>query len=201
MEVDDLVCMIAAKLEQLDTSDSIESLISVFVEVLKCSTEEAKFFIDSANNDLSVAVSLYLEEQTFQQRRRFNTNTTKQNIPQSLLEYDPAFRRYRHMIVPIPGLSFDWEASVCPDTGVILFEHLPTGIKQRQVPPGFADADTDAPILHDTSTYLTQKDDKEKIEDDDRCQQYFNSMTHLQESQDSRMEDKDLIDDNSNNSL
>jgi hypothetical protein len=44
------------------------------------------------------------------------------------------------MLVPIAGLPEAWQASVCPHTGGIVFEHLPTGTKQSQVPPGFADA-------------------------------------------------------------
>jgi hypothetical protein len=49
MDVDDLVSMISSKLEHLDTSDSLESLIAVFMEVLKCSQKEAEFFLDSVS--------------------------------------------------------------------------------------------------------------------------------------------------------
>lgn len=49
MDVDDLVTMISTKLENLETSDSIDSLIAVFMEVLKCNYEEAAFFLDSVS--------------------------------------------------------------------------------------------------------------------------------------------------------
>jgi hypothetical protein len=49
MDVDDLVSMISSKLENLDTSDSFESLVAVIVEVLKCTSEEAAFFLDSVS--------------------------------------------------------------------------------------------------------------------------------------------------------
>lgn len=49
MDVDDLVSMISSKLEHLETCDSIDTLISVFVEVLKCTAEEAAFFLDSVS--------------------------------------------------------------------------------------------------------------------------------------------------------
>mmetsp|Transcript_18497 Transcript_18497/g.30832 ORF Transcript_18497/g.30832 Transcript_18497/m.30832 type:complete len:261 (+) Transcript_18497:166-948(+) len=152
MDVDDLVSMISSKLEHLDTSDSVDSLIAVFMEVLKCSREEAAFFLDSAGNDLSTAVSLYLEEQAFVNRRRANTSSAPQHLPPTMLEYDQSFRRYRQTPVQIAGLPEDWEASVCPFTGVILFEHLPTGMKQNQVPPGFADAPPEPPPMSSSSS-------------------------------------------------
>lgn len=97
-------------------------------------------FCVQAGNDLATAVSLYLEEQSYLNRRRANTSSAPQHLPPTILEYDPSFRRYRQVSVKIAGLPTDWEASVCPITGVVLFEHLPTGVKQNQVPPGFADA-------------------------------------------------------------
>lgn len=147
MDVDDLVSMISSKLEHLDTSDSLDSLIAVFMEVLACSREEAAFFLDSAGNDLSTAVSLFLEEQSFVNRRRANTSSAPQHLPPTILDYDQSFRRYRQVPVQIAGLPADWEASVCPITGVVLFEHLPTGMKQNQVPPGFADAAPELPAM------------------------------------------------------
>lgn len=137
MEVDDLVSAISSKLAQLETTDSLETRIAVFVEVLACGPEEASFFLDSANNDLPTAVALFLEEQSFN-RRRFNSNPSLQQLP---VEYNPVLRRYRRKIIVIPDLPVEWQASVCPTTGVVMFEHLPTGLTQNQVPPGFADAE------------------------------------------------------------
>lgn len=54
MDVDDLVSMISSKLENLETTDSLDSLIAVFVEVLKCKPEEASFFLDSVRCDCAV---------------------------------------------------------------------------------------------------------------------------------------------------
>lgn len=140
LDVEDLVSVISSKLERLNTSDSLDSLIAVFVEVLKCKPEEAAFFLDSASNDLPTAVSLYLEEQSFMNRRRQNNSIAPQHLPPTMLDYDSSFRRYRPIVVDIKDLPPNWQAVVCPITGVILFEHIPTGAKQNQVPPGFADA-------------------------------------------------------------
>lgn len=107
-----------------------------------------------ASNDLSTAVSLYLEELAFMSRRR-NNSLAPQHLPPTMLEYDPSFRRYRHMVVDILGLPEGWEARVCSITGVVLFEHLPTGTKQNQVPPGFADA---LPVPTSTSSTGTSND-------------------------------------------
>ena len=85
-------------------------------------------------------------------RRRPNNHAAPQHFPPAALEYDPSFRRYRHRAVIIKDLPPDWEATVCPISGMVLFEHLPTGTKQNQVPPGFADA---SPAGTSTSTCRT----------------------------------------------
>jgi hypothetical protein len=114
-----------------------------------------------------------LEEQAFENRRRPNNSTAPQHLPPVMLQYDPTFRRYRHRTFPIAGLPEDWEASVCPITGVVLFEHLPTGTKQNQVPPGFADALADTTTSSDatataTATTAASTDMEESCEMEDK---------------------------------
>jgi predicted patatin/cPLA2 family phospholipase len=58
MDLDDLVSMISSKMKNLDTADSLQSLIAVFVDVLKCSFEEAAFFLDSVSNILDALLDL-----------------------------------------------------------------------------------------------------------------------------------------------
>lgn len=48
-------------------------------------------------------------------------------------------RKYQERLVTIDGLDSDWSAFVDPFDGSIYFLHVPTGVRQKSVPGGFAD--------------------------------------------------------------
>jgi hypothetical protein len=142
--LEDLVEQICTKLGDLTTkAPSTESQIEAFIEVLQCSDQEAIFFLESANYDISTAVSLFLEEQQFSKRRALYADETSGRINFSR-EFTPVVvPRYTPRLVIIEGLAPEWEATVSPRSGRVAFTHTPTGTRQYEVPPGFADLHSD----------------------------------------------------------
>lgn len=53
--------------------------------------------------------------------------------------YTSRSTKWRERTLDIADLPADWRASVSVHTGQVLFTHIPTGVVQNFVPPGFAD--------------------------------------------------------------
>lgn len=98
--------------------------------MLSCTKNEAAFYLESSAWDIQTAVMLWLENNPSQSWSR--TGTVAQSI------FQPS-RKYQERLVSIEGLDPDWSAFVDPFEGTIYFLHVPTGVRQKTVPGGFAD--------------------------------------------------------------
>ena len=109
-----------------------EQSILAFIEVLDVAEHDAQFYLESSAWDIQTAVLLWLE----------NNPRGSSNIG----SYFPRRQRdqWAARDVVIEGLDSEWKAKVSKHKGTIYFEHIPTGITQNHVPPGFADAPMDA---------------------------------------------------------
>lgn len=118
-----------------------EGVIMVMVDVLQIPVDQAKFFLESANNDVAVAVDLHFEligEANSGKRVRHDPSAFSSfmsNVPSGA----SVRHRWQNRDVHILGLPEGWHASVSSITGQIMFRHTESGISQSEVPPGFAD--------------------------------------------------------------
>ncbi len=158
--------IVTAKLNTLSTNEDEkkEECTKAFIEVLGCSNSEASFYLESSAWDLEAAVVLWLESNTvnngssssrysyndhprpppmFMPSMPYNSMSSSYNPNNSNGLYGGAHKRYQPREVIIAGLPVDWRAEVNADNGIVQFVHIPTGVRQNNVPPGYADADED----------------------------------------------------------
>lgn len=135
-DLDDLVGQICSRLNDLKTVDRQQHL-DAFIEVLECSMQEATFFLESSDWDISTAVSLFLENQPNTKRRAIGN----EGIPERgcFMPIEPRKSRFIPKQIVIDHLTDGWEASVSPHSGQIVFFHPATLTRQYCVPPGFSD--------------------------------------------------------------
>jgi hypothetical protein len=154
-------------MDSLSTSSEEESeeerqaqSMHAFIEVLDCSNEEAHFYLESVMWDVPAAVVLWLENNPTRYDGDTQPRPDHQQRPQDL---------WVSRNVVIDGLNPEWNAFVDSRTGRIYFQHLPTGIVQKQVPPGFADKQPailptfeQSQIMGDTGMLKNDNDDNEQ---------------------------------------
>lgn len=105
----------------------------VLMEVLQVDWEQAKFFLESSQNDVAKAVNLHFE--------LADSNKNQQPSKRSRPIHNTHGRRHRWVERPveIAGLPPGWRAFVSRTQGNIVFEHLESKYQQNHVPEGFAD--------------------------------------------------------------
>jgi len=170
MDTDDILSQL---LNSLGTEDSNAQKIEAFITVLACTTEEASFFLESAQWSVEAAVGLWLESgQDHRKRSRYAGNgghafgsfllpedldvggygghngamqraTSGGDMSGTLVGSLFSPGKYVKRQLVIEGLDPAWTAWVSRSTGEVYFRHDASGHQQRAVPPGFAD-DTSA---------------------------------------------------------
>lgn len=134
--------------------------INAFIDVLKCTKSEAMFYLESAAWNIETAVMLWLENNPNSHSYGNNYGTLgynnylsscENNSKNMIMSCDNQSRsnncfnrvgkpKFYPRKVVIQGLPDEWRAKVSKYSGLVYFIHVPTGTKQNQVPPGFADA-------------------------------------------------------------
>lgn len=134
--LDDILNSITSKLDNLSTNpdERKEESIKAFIEVLGCSENDASFYLESSAWDIETSLSLWFENNPSQS----SLYTSSSSSSGGMVSNRPEGGWVRRDVV-IEGLDPEWKASVSRSSGQIYFIHLPTGISQQCVPPGFAD--------------------------------------------------------------
>lgn len=188
-----LFMTVTAKLTTLNTTEDPRMVeednnIVAFIEVLKCSREEATFYLESSAWNIETAILLWIENNPSPSYQTYNPwgsdptaaaassyshyynhallNTASSAFSQSTLA-TPASkppRQWYSREVIIQDFPQDWSARVSRSSGQIYFVHLPTGRRQYSVPPGYADipvdmSPNDCDDLCDTKTEVLIDDD------------------------------------------
>jgi len=119
--------------------------VQVLVEVLEIDHEQAKFFLESAANDVAVAVNLHFELVGSSKRTRPAFGSAFGGGDSHYSHHAPlaSAPRWVQRPVEIAGLPEGWRAFVSATTGSIVFENAALGALQNTVPAGFADPDPD----------------------------------------------------------
>ena len=123
-----------------------EAAVTVLMEVLLLEHEPASFLLESAADDVAVAVSLHfdLSGGGAGKRSKVSTYETQLGSGASALgapTSTPLVRaRWARRQVEIAGLPDGWTAHVSRTSGNVYFRHVESQHVQNCVPPGFADA-------------------------------------------------------------
>ena len=104
-----------------------DELLTAFISVLDCSSQDAGFFLEASLWNIEEAVVLYLDRL---ERPRVATQSGYKAPPK---------KTYAGRVVVIEGLPLGWTARVSRSTGQVVFLHSESQFEQFQVPPGFAD--------------------------------------------------------------
>lgn len=131
-----LLILVTSKLNSLSTGEEAqrEHSIHAFIEVLGCNWNEAEFYLESTTWDIQTAVVLWLENNPT------STNSWSRQGTLAASRWSAPQPRFRDQIVLIEGLDSEkWTARVDPYDGCIYFYNNSTGVRQHQVPVGFAD--------------------------------------------------------------
>jgi hypothetical protein len=167
--------------------------VAAFLEVLGCSDIEASFYLESALWDIQNAVVLWLENNPhpatsfahfgpdFHSPSLATSSSILTNQPMPQISKQPF--RWKERTVEIIGLDPTWIAKVNPYDGSIYFVSRLTGLKQRAVPPGFADN------INNSKDHYHHQTDNDIVEiDDDEDPQTQQSSSNRQYSYDQFME-------------
>lgn len=168
-----LFMTVTAKLTTLNTTEDPRMVeednnIVAFIDVLKCSREEATFYLESSAWNIETAILLWIENNPSPSYQTYNPwgssdpaaaaassyshyynhallNTASSAFSQSTLAtavLRPPRQWYSREVL-IQDFPKDWSARVSRSSGQIYFVHLLTGRRQYSVPPGYADIHTD----------------------------------------------------------
>lgn len=141
IELDELM----GRLGNLQHSEPDEQLTK-FVEVIGCSMDEAKFYLESAEFNVERAVEVYLQLRHSSNGGAFGSAFHgPSGMPKRARTHELAECCWYPRTVEIIGLPTEWRAHVSASYGNIIFEHIESGHTQSHVPPGFADAPTGPP--------------------------------------------------------
>jgi hypothetical protein len=155
---EDLLSNILGRLG-LEAGDTVASdhdqAVEVLMEILIIDRETAGFFLDSAANDVAVAVSLHLDL----------GGSSGGGGKRARSSSSAPVGKWVHREVEIVGLPEGWKALVSSRTGNIYFQHAESGHTQYDVPPGFADANVsdDGDAITDVAT-TTEADESSMFE-------------------------------------
>ena len=156
-----LIFVVCVEMDKLSTTelDSNEEKVNAFTQVLQCTSAEAQFFLESSNWNIEVAVLLFLDNNS-------GNNLSRHASIRNRISEDEEERIHRQYLgsprlahtdkkvwqpreVIISGLEdSEWGARVSRTSGGIYFYHKETGLRQFQVPPGFADRNDEDDSMH-----------------------------------------------------
>lgn len=166
-----------------------EDNIGAFIDVLKCSREEATFYLESSAWNIETAILLWIENNpspyqtynpwgfdpaaaasSYSQYNHALLNTSSSIFSQPTLATATSKHptQWYSREVLIQDFPQDWSARVSRSSGQIDFVHLPTGRRQYSVPPGYADRHTtdispnDCDDVCDTKTEVVIDGDDEE---------------------------------------
>lgn len=142
-DVDDIFSQICSKMDSLSTSESSsnkDEIVAAFIDVLNCTSDNAVFFLESAAWNIESAIHIWLESN---QSSQFYDSSSQNKV------------RYSNRQIIIPDLPTDWIAQVHPIRGNVIFINKVTGLRQNEVPPGYAElnsADGAMPTISQSHT-------------------------------------------------
>lgn len=189
--------IVTAKLTTLNTSEDPrlveEDNIVAFIDVLKCSREEATFYLESSAWNIETAILLWIENNPSPLYQTYNPwgsdpsaaaassyshyynhallNTASSSVFSPSILATPSAsarppRQWYSREVLIQDFPQDWSARVSRSSGQIYFVHLPTGRRQYSVPPGYADRCT-TDMSHNDCDDVCDTKTEVVIDDDD----------------------------------
>lgn len=149
-DTEDILSQICSRMTSLSTKDPLtnrDDMIVAFVSVLRCTSDEATFFLESSVWNIEAAVHLWLDTQksdpmwSWSGLRWGGKNDSSDGFSGAKrLRQSGAKSPFTERSVAIEGLPEGWTAWVDRSHGGIYFENQYSGHIQTAVPPGFADS-------------------------------------------------------------
>ena len=122
-------------MDSLSTSESSsnkDEIVAAFIGVLNCTSDNAVFFLESAAWNIESAIHIWLESN---QSSQFYDSSSQNKV------------RYSNRQIIIPDLPTDWIAQVHPIRGNVIFINKVTGLRQNEVPPGYAELNSTNDVM------------------------------------------------------